>query len=296
MLSIIKLKYFKDVVDLCSFTKAASKNHVAQTSISQQIKELEATYDVKLIDRNTIPISVTEAGRLLYLWSEIILKDIDRLNEEMEQQKEQRLKIAYTSLQDLSYLNTLFSYMPLYQKKVSVAKELMINLTPYLRNEKIDIAITFDSEFVDEPDIETIPLSNGHYKIGIRKDHPLAIKSEVTMDEIYQYPSVMITPTSIGKSYDLMIKRSQKAGEKPNIGEIVDNVESELFMIQQKNLIGFFPEDFPMKLENPNLKLIKIKNSPHSYQRVIAYKKNASSKIISLTNEIKNIVAYRFNL
>lgn len=142
MLSIVKIKYFKDVVDLRSFTKAASKNHVAQTSISQQIKELETTYDVKLINRNTIPISVTEAGKLLYQWSEIILKDLDRLNEEMEQQKEQKLKIAYTSLQDLAYLNKLFSYMPLYQKKVSVAKELMINLTPYLRDEKIDFAIT----------------------------------------------------------------------------------------------------------------------------------------------------------
>lgn len=77
----------------------------------------------------------------------------------MEQQKEERLKIAYTSLQDLAYLNKLFSYMPLYQKKVSVAKELMTNLTPYLRNEKIDFTITLDSEFVNVPDFETISLS-----------------------------------------------------------------------------------------------------------------------------------------
>ena len=65
LLQFTKLKYFKDVAELHSFTKAAKQNHVEQTSISQQIKELEQNYQVQLINRETTPISLTNAGRIL---------------------------------------------------------------------------------------------------------------------------------------------------------------------------------------------------------------------------------------
>lgn len=42
--SLVKLQYFVDVVDEGTFSKAALKNRIAQTSISQQIKELEQYY------------------------------------------------------------------------------------------------------------------------------------------------------------------------------------------------------------------------------------------------------------
>lgn len=46
-----KYKYFVDVIDSKSFTKAGKKNFVSQTAISQQISSLEKSIGGKLIDR-----------------------------------------------------------------------------------------------------------------------------------------------------------------------------------------------------------------------------------------------------
>lgn len=49
-MSLWKYKYFVDVIDSKSFTKAGKKNFVSQTAISQQISSLEKSVGGKLID------------------------------------------------------------------------------------------------------------------------------------------------------------------------------------------------------------------------------------------------------
>ncbi|WP_212779868.1 LysR family transcriptional regulator [Lactobacillus corticis] len=295
MISLQKLKYFIDVVEQKSFTKAAKKNHVAQTSVSQQIKELEDIYNFELINRKSSPISVTRAGRIFYQWAKIVMSDLGQLDQQMEELKHENLQIAYTSFQDLGYLNAIFAEIPEYQDKIEVTKDVMSNLTPGLRSGVYDLAISFDSEFIDDPDINTIPIVSGYYMVGMRKDHPLAEHVSVDLSQVCEYPIVMINPGSLGKSYQLMVDRFKDESQDFKIAEFADNVESELFLIQQKQYIGFFPEGFPISLENPNLKLVKINNSPHKYEIALAYNRKHTKKTEKLLTKIKKVACDRFN-
>ena len=64
-MSLWKYKYFVDVVDMKSFTKAGKKNYVTQTAISQQISKLENETGGKLISRESGSLEVTELGRIV---------------------------------------------------------------------------------------------------------------------------------------------------------------------------------------------------------------------------------------
>ena len=46
------LRYFVAVAEALSFTKAAENLHLAQPSLTRQIKDLEAEIEVRLIDRS----------------------------------------------------------------------------------------------------------------------------------------------------------------------------------------------------------------------------------------------------
>lgn len=212
MLTLIKLKYFKDVAELHSFTKAAKQNHVEQTSISQQIKELEQNYQVQLINRETTPISLTNAGRILYQYAQKVLLEVDLLDEAMQQYDSQNIHIAYSSVQDLQVIDSIFSALPQLKEKLVVERAQMKAIAPNLEQGKVDLAITFDSEFCDTPNIETIPIKTGKYFAGMRKDHPLAHNQAITVNQLYSYPLVMLKPDNIGKSYDIMLERSRRVG------------------------------------------------------------------------------------
>ena len=62
----IQLQIFKTVVDKKSFSLAALELHMAQSSVSQQIQNLERHYGVKLFDRINRRVLLTEAGLQLY--------------------------------------------------------------------------------------------------------------------------------------------------------------------------------------------------------------------------------------
>ena len=62
----VSLRQLRALVALArtgSFTQAAGSLHVTQSALSGLIKELESALGVRLVDRNTRSISLTEVGR-----------------------------------------------------------------------------------------------------------------------------------------------------------------------------------------------------------------------------------------
>ena len=86
----------------------------------------------------------------------------------------------------------------------------------------------------------------------------------------------MLSPKIIGKSYDVMIKRSQG---KLKINRIVDDIESEIFYMKQENLLGFFPKTYELTPKEEGIKLVKIVDSPHVYSVVLAWRKVGLTEI-----------------
>ncbi len=57
------LRYFLGVAEALNFTRAAEKLRVAQPALSRQISDLETEFGVRLFDRSTKRVQLTEAGR-----------------------------------------------------------------------------------------------------------------------------------------------------------------------------------------------------------------------------------------
>lgn len=87
-MSLWKYKYFVDVVDSKSFTKAGIKNYVTQTAISQQISSLEKSVGGKLIERGNGKIYLTELGQIVYDKARQMLELNDQMFQEIEELKE----------------------------------------------------------------------------------------------------------------------------------------------------------------------------------------------------------------
>lgn len=56
------LRYFVAVAEELNFTRAAKRLHTAQPSVCQQIKQLEESVGVTLLERDTHHVQLTAAG------------------------------------------------------------------------------------------------------------------------------------------------------------------------------------------------------------------------------------------
>ena len=75
------MRYFVQIVDSGSITRAAAVTGVAQPALSQQLAVLENELKVKLLERSVSGVTPTPAGRILYARAQIILRQFEELRE-----------------------------------------------------------------------------------------------------------------------------------------------------------------------------------------------------------------------
>lgn len=71
------LRYFLAVAEERNFTRAAEKLHIAQSPLSQQIRQLEQQVGVELFTRTTRSVALTYAGEVFYEQTRALIGDVD---------------------------------------------------------------------------------------------------------------------------------------------------------------------------------------------------------------------------
>jgi DNA-binding transcriptional LysR family regulator len=75
-----RLKIFHTVARLLNFTKAGEQLHMTQPAVTFQIRQLEEQFNTRLFDRTHNKVTLTEAGKQVYMYAERILKLYEDMN------------------------------------------------------------------------------------------------------------------------------------------------------------------------------------------------------------------------
>lgn len=95
-----RFSYFITVAEMGTITKAANVLHVSQPSLTQYLNRLESDLGVKLLNRDTTPISLTQAGTVYLEYVRSVLALEKKLKTDLNQLKngkEQTLTLGIPS-------------------------------------------------------------------------------------------------------------------------------------------------------------------------------------------------------
>ncbi|MCG7588274.1 LysR family transcriptional regulator, partial [Photobacterium sp. OFAV2-7] len=96
---ITRLQYFNCVVETGSISEASRVFDVQPSSISRQIATLEQELGVRLLNRTTRNLGLTEAGQRYYDYSQRIVAELDeakRAVNDLQQSPKGRLRVSMT--------------------------------------------------------------------------------------------------------------------------------------------------------------------------------------------------------
>lgn len=96
-ITIKQIESFLAVADLGNFSRAAERLNTAQPALSQSIKDLEAELAVRLFDRTTRRVELTDAGREFRHSAAKVLEELEHAVEgvhELAERRRGRLRIA----------------------------------------------------------------------------------------------------------------------------------------------------------------------------------------------------------
>lgn len=83
-MDIRQLRYFITIAEEGNITKAARRLHIAQPPLSQQLKLLEEELGVKLVERGSRQIQLTDAGKILRHRAEQVVELVDSTIKELK--------------------------------------------------------------------------------------------------------------------------------------------------------------------------------------------------------------------
>lgn len=189
------LRYFLTVVREESITKAAEVLHITQPTLSRQLAQLEEEVGVRLFDRGTRKIKLTNEGILLRRRAEEIIELSDKTARELLEQEEQvegTISIGGGELGSMEVFaelcGTFRAKYPrvrfdLYTAAADVVKE---------RIERGSIDIGLLLEPIDMERFEFIRFeSKERWVVLMRADDPLAGQESVTAKELERLPLIL---------------------------------------------------------------------------------------------------------
>jgi DNA-binding transcriptional LysR family regulator len=143
-----QLRYFVNIVETMSFTLASKQLFISQSTLSQQIIQLEDELAVKLFNRNGKHISLTEEGRYFYPYAKDCIqktKDAVTILEELKKNNTGEIRIGVTYAFRKVIANALITFYQKYPNiKIIVHFGSSNEMLEKLSRDLVDILITFD--------------------------------------------------------------------------------------------------------------------------------------------------------
>ena len=182
-----QLKYFVKSAEYLNFSVAAKHLYITQSTLSQQIKQLEFELGFELFLRNSRHISLTEAGEEFLPFARKTIQDaedgVQRLHD-LQHVKAGRLRVGVTYSLSSVLTEGLLEFMKVYPEiKLEVCYKTVTELLQLLKNRELDFILSYKPLF-EAPDVESKPLFKNMLSLVVAKDHPLAKCKRIKLQEL----------------------------------------------------------------------------------------------------------------
>ncbi len=194
-MDIRTMQYYLAVVREGTISAAAEALHVAQPSLSRQMKELEKELGAELFVRGNRRITLTAEGVVLRKRAEEMVRLLQVTEEEISRIKNHvsgPIRIGAGESRSFHYLSRTAANMA--AQHPDIRFHITSGDTQDLMNELADSLIDFAVIFtdVDHSLYESIPLpAEDSFAVLMKKDSPLAEKEEIRMSDLKDCPLIV---------------------------------------------------------------------------------------------------------
>ena len=246
MMNLDTLQLFADLVDMGSFSRAAERNFISQSAVSQRLRALERDYGQTLLDRGQGRgrVTPTPAGETLYQGAKTLLQSATALDMQMREISDE---VAGTVRVATVYSVGLHALPPRLKPFLAAYPRVNVHLE-YEQTDKVydDVAAGLvDVGIVACPaakrGLEVLPFAEEPMVVVTAPEHPLARQSEISLGELDGLAFIGFADDIPTRR--LVDERLRAAGARIKIVATYDNIETIKNLVEIGSGISLLPAD-----------------------------------------------------
>jgi LysR family transcriptional regulator, cyn operon transcriptional activator len=284
------IRYFLAVAEHGNFTRAAEALHVSQPTLSQQIRQLEETLRVQLLDRSGRKIQLTDSGAAYLHYARRALQDLEagkRAIHDARDLKRGSLRLAMTPTFTAYLIGPLIEkYCSRYPAiTLSIREMPQEQMETLLSKDELDLGIAFEN--TQSPDIETMVLLVEGLELVVGKSHPHAGKRvALRLRDFEKEKLVLLNEEFATRHY--IDRYCRRHGVTPRVAIEVNSISAVIEIVRRTRLATLLPAAIAQ--ENSELHGIRLKpalpqRTAALLQRKGAYRSAATSAFVALALE-----------
>jgi len=195
-----QLKYFVQIAESGNFSRAAEVLHIAQPSLSQQVKNLEDELGVALLTRHARGVTPTDLGQQLYDHARRILQEVDRAQETIRSQAVNpngRVSVGLPTSACRGLAMPLTVAMAERQPNITLhlVEAMSGYLDDFIQLGRLDVALLYDRKAFAH--VAWTEMIEEDLMLFAPPDHAVSATGQVSFRDMFNFPIVLPSPPNV---------------------------------------------------------------------------------------------------
>lgn len=246
-------RIFVAVAEEENITRASEKLNISQPAITKQIKNLENQLSIKLFERKSKGVALTEKGKRLYEKLKNPIEELNKIDEQVERENDINIG-THNHMGGLIFGNAINQYTLKYPDvNLNLINEEIDDLLIKLKNEEVDIV------FAKKYNID-VPEGLRFIKMGEMHETFIVNKSSDMANQVLTFDNLKGKVIYIPREYEQTTKRIRELTKNSNLNLKSSNYRSIVRLVNEGMVIGVVTADYLYDWEWKEFNLVEVKN------------------------------------
>ena len=268
-----QLRYFVEIVDAGSYSLAAERLFIAQPALSRQVKEMEATLQVALLERKPRHVEPTPAGRAFYASARRILDALGEASaqaRQVERGEQGTVRLLHSSSVPLTpactaLLRACQADHPGLRFDVSQASSEQQAIE--IEEGRADLGLAREPVLRRYPEVEVDPLYVERLELAVAASHALAGASGIGLAALREEAFVSLPHPDRGGLSHRVAQCCLEAGFYPRAAAAVSRKLAQLALVEAGFGVALVPASL-RRLAPPGVAFVPL-SDPGCETRVV---------------------------
>lgn len=289
----IQLKCFISVARTLSFSEAARRNYVSQSTVSRYIRDLEKEFGVKLFERTRRDVTLTNEGKLLLPYAQNIIDNINKATSVVSQLHSGsggKLSLAYDSTSIYYPMKCLKKFTETYPNiTVDMFKLSGSDCSSSLSSMDCDFCFMLRDMLPDSDDIDSLVTHKDSLSLLIPTKNNIKGKN-IDISDLKSMKFILLSEGESPILYMEIMDIFRTFHFTPDSVTEFDDIRSVYMAVGAGMGVSILPTQLVENYSQRSVKIVDLSNIETDLTYVLAWHKNNSNPAAHLFIKTTNLL------